>query len=635
MSDRAEAQTSAAEAERRAREALASRAKRLDLRSLGLTTLPEVVLQCSVLEELDVSHNAIARLPEDLDRLPQLRQLLLGFNRIEALPGSIVNLHRLRVLALEANGLTSVPAIVLNLSTLHELNLANNLLGELPESLSWLAQLRSLDVSHNRLTRLPAAIRSLPHLETLFLHGNPTLGLAEALVSPSKRERHNAKQIIESYFASHSARLREARLVVLSTEGTDTTALIAALLRRTATPPAESAHDIAVTAWPVHVSGERITLSVWDCSSSRLPSTLQRMLIARRSLYLLFVADSGPERQAEIEHLLQSIEMQAPQCPVILAHTQPSDPGESALDKLQALHPAIRAGVFLGSNANDNLDALREAIAHQVHDLGHLRESVPVIWLAVKQQLEQLSDNHIDAEQYGSICTDNGVVKDADQQTLASLLTELGVFLHFTESDRLRSLYVRKPDWIVAGMHLIFETARSAPQQSAEVDLDQLAHKAPTAAYPRDKLAYLLDVLKHFELAVEFEEQPGTYLISPALPARPSDSAEINAGTLCHEYRYAVIPEVLIARLIARTRVLHQHLAGARWRDGALLEWRGVRAQITFHTSDRCLRIAIAGTASIAQTLLGIIRMHLDSIHAALGAVREAQGARGLGVSTS
>ncbi|MGY8527487.1 leucine-rich repeat domain-containing protein [Paracidovorax citrulli] len=114
------------EAVQRIRDCHASSAAELDLRGLGLSTLPMALAELS-----------------------QLRVLRLGGNRLDALPSSIEALPALEVLELE-----------------------QNLLGELPPWFHRLKHLRVLSLSGNRLTAFPEAVFSLPRLATLWIDDN-------------------------------------------------------------------------------------------------------------------------------------------------------------------------------------------------------------------------------------------------------------------------------------------------------------------------------------------------------------------------------------------------------------------------------------------------------------------------------
>lgn len=99
--------------------------------------------------ELDLRDLGLSSLPPAIGMLDQLRTLRLGGNRFDAVPPVISRLTQLRVLGLE-----------------------RNLLCDLPGWLGGLTQLRVLSVSHNRLVSWPDFVAGLPHLALLWIEHN-------------------------------------------------------------------------------------------------------------------------------------------------------------------------------------------------------------------------------------------------------------------------------------------------------------------------------------------------------------------------------------------------------------------------------------------------------------------------------
>lgn len=99
--------------------------------------------------ELDLRDLGLSSLPAAIGALRQLQTLRLGGNRFDAVPPTIAHLKQLRVLGLE-----------------------RNVLCDLPRWIGGLTQLRVLSVSHNRLTSWPHFVADLPHLAFLWIEDN-------------------------------------------------------------------------------------------------------------------------------------------------------------------------------------------------------------------------------------------------------------------------------------------------------------------------------------------------------------------------------------------------------------------------------------------------------------------------------
>ncbi|MGZ3420794.1 MAG: leucine-rich repeat domain-containing protein [Polyangiales bacterium] len=131
--------------------------------------LPEALTKAlrarSKVTALDLKNLGLATLPEELFRLKDLWQLSLAGNRLQTLPDQIAELRKLG-----------------------HLDLSGNELAELPEAIGALSSLTWLGVSQNRLRALPAAIGKLRALKYLFAEGNQIASLPDMKRMTALRE---------------------------------------------------------------------------------------------------------------------------------------------------------------------------------------------------------------------------------------------------------------------------------------------------------------------------------------------------------------------------------------------------------------------------------------------------------------
>ena len=184
------------EAQRRIARAAQRGEKTLWLKDLGLTELPEEILQIKdlsalyaqgnhleqlprwllsgqpLLEILNLSSNSLPEIPEWVGRFRELRQLRLYGNHFGELPPSLVSLRKLLILDIGMTDLPELPEWISQLTQLRRLGIGNLLLPELPAALARLRSLGTLDASGNRLTDLPDWLADLPRLDHLYLSGN-------------------------------------------------------------------------------------------------------------------------------------------------------------------------------------------------------------------------------------------------------------------------------------------------------------------------------------------------------------------------------------------------------------------------------------------------------------------------------
>lgn len=152
----------------------------LTLTDNHLETVPEVFLNLSNLQSLDLSRNEIRVLElEPFRTLRTLEVLNLSANSLIKIDsGSFSGLSNLKCLDLSRNNLITIDDQALTpLTFLQYLNLSNNRLEVLDEAcFSSLIMLQQLDVSWNRLARVAPGSLQLPSLSRLLLAGNPQLG---------------------------------------------------------------------------------------------------------------------------------------------------------------------------------------------------------------------------------------------------------------------------------------------------------------------------------------------------------------------------------------------------------------------------------------------------------------------------
>lgn len=172
--------------------------RKLTLRGIGMTHIPDSLCEMSELAELNLSFNSITALPHDIGRLRNLSKICLDCNPgLAELPEALLGMPSLTSLDLDAtsclpnlpdwfSGLRlerlSLSAVrlgepapidrILGIITLRRLKLEGSRLQCLPDSVSLLSDLRWLYIGYNQLQDLPASLAECSRLARLSIVSN-------------------------------------------------------------------------------------------------------------------------------------------------------------------------------------------------------------------------------------------------------------------------------------------------------------------------------------------------------------------------------------------------------------------------------------------------------------------------------
>ena len=262
------------------------------------------------------------------------------------------------------------------------------------------------------------------------------------------------------------------------------------------------------------------------------------------------------------------------------------------------------------------VDALRAAILREIDTLPGLRDVFPTAWFAIKDQLSAMPENSLTFDRHRALCEDAGENDHDAQNTLAGLLHSLGIALNYRDDPRLHDLNVLNPRWVTDGVYKILNHEIVA-RQKGELAVDDIGAILDSHSYPRERHAFLLELMRKFELCFRFADDDERYLIPQLLPKEQPDAAGAFHGIDClsFEYHYpTLVPEGLLPRFIVRTYVLSAE--EPRWRSGVIVSFEDCRALVVADPVDRRVRIRIEGPVASRGRLLAVIRNDFDRIHA-------------------
>jgi len=413
--------------------------------------------------------------------------------------------------------------------------------------------------------------------------------------------------------------LNEAKLLLLGWGGVGKTSLVNRLVYQRFNPSESRTEGIKVTSWPIVLSNdERVRLNVWDFGGQEIMHATHQFFLTVRSLYLVVLSGRAGSAGADADYWLQIVGSFAPDSPVIVALNQiVKDPFDLDEVSLRQKFPNIRAFVRTDCAVGDKglgIDELLRAISDETDKLSGLRANFPAAWFEIKNRLAVMGESYITFERYREICANFGETDYQAQEQLADYLHSLGIALNYREDPRLRDTHVLNPHWVTEGIYAILNS-RLVAERNGEVTVSDLAAILDHSQYPPERHAFLLDLMRRFELCFPYSDEPDKYLVADLLPKQQPDEvvAFPTEGSLRFEYRYPVLPEGLLPRFIVRS---HVHSTGLpRWRNGALLRWEQNDALVQADSASRRVGILVTGPAEGKRRLLAVIRSDFEHIH--------------------
>ena len=619
-------------------------ATNLNLSGLGLTTLPSGIGRLTSLTRLYLFDNQLTALRSEIGHLTCLTELYLHSNELTALPPEIGRLTTLTELWLHPNKLKALPREIGRLASLTTLYLQDNKLTELPPEIGRLGKLTILALSGNRLTELPLALRDLTALRELYLHGNDALGLPPEVLGPTRIEvqRPAGKKaaappdILDYYFRRRGEakrRLNEAKLLLVGQGGVGKTSLVRFLVEnKKATPGEEATEGIDITTWQVasKIEKETIRLNVWDFGGQEIMHATHQFFLTRRSLYLLVLDARKGENEGNIHYWLRIIQSYAGDSPVVVVTNQCDGVSDLDLDerRLRFDYPNIQGFVKTSCTTGRGIEKLREMIASQVNDLPHVFDELPQSYFTIKSELASRakSRNFLDVRDYLRLCEDNTVTDEAEQQRLLRFLHDLGTVLNYNDPHdpyRLRDTHILNAKWVTDGVYSIVNHAK-LKQDHGVLDCDALGDILVDAkAYPPDRRAFIVDMMRRFDLCFDFPDSNRRRVLIPELLPKnePKGLPWEAKEALRFEYHYKVLPGGLLPRFIVRAN----HLLGKPpiyWRSGVELSVENCRALIRGDTQlGRVFITIIEGARAVPgqrRRALSVVRDHLRAIHATI-----------------
>ena len=511
-----------------------------------LEELPPELGRLMSLEDLWLDGNRLTWLPQEIGRLGNLTQLRLIGNELTSLPPEIGQLRRLEILQLDGNQLGQLPTSIGELAALSELSCANNLLTGLPPTVSSLDELRELLLDGNQIAALPLELGQLKRLRVLSLDDNRLTRLPRELAHLLRRSLASLSlqrnpladplpQLVSrgpvalaSYLEGmvEEVELLEAKVLLVGEGKVGKSSVLAAIQGRPFMPNRPATHAIDVQEMHVQEmhKDDGLLLRFWDFGGQSVYRVSNQFFYSSRALFLLVWNARAAEDSRDVVGWLRRIRARIGEyAQVVLVGTHADAPGAGPLDPSQL--PSELAGMVRGSYLLDNCSGkgvpeLKRAIIDHAKSLEHLGTRLPAEWAAVRTEVaaRAASVPVLSRHDYLSICEQHGVVDADAQETLATLMHDLGQVIYHGHIAGLRDTLVLDPEWLAKAIGAIL-TDKPTRTAAGVLDHARLPKIWGTRknAYAPTHHAYLLRLMEEFDISWRLEDGAHS-LIAPLVP---------------------------------------------------------------------------------------------------------------------
>ncbi|MCV6636977.1 COR domain-containing protein, partial [Candidatus Albibeggiatoa sp. nov. NOAA] len=521
------------------------------------------------------------------------------------------------------------------LTALTYLNLYNNQLGDV-SPLAALTKLTTLDLCNNK------SVQSLKSLLPLIEQGlevttnqsaNTGLIIADCpITEPPQEIIEQGNAAILDYFkqieqqGEETTQLYEAKMIIVGEGGAGKTTLMEKLFNPDYEVPQPSDSTLGIVvregwSFPLEDNPDiTFKANIWDFGGQEIQYMTHQFFLTPSALYVL-VSDNRKQNTRfpywfKIIRLLS--EEQGHYSPVIVMpnNKEYKSGGDFDLPTYQKNYAELdiqQQTVDLSKN-DERFKWLRKLIQQQLTKLRHVGNPLPQKWKPIREQLQQLNENHICFKQYQDICQQHGIHEKQSQLTLSGYLHKLGSILHFQNDVQLRNFIILKPQWAVDAVYSILkdETVKQQNGYFTSEYLDEVWDQYDCAE--QQNLLNLMSA-KNFEICYPLETEG--YIAPQLLPETAPNYTEWDLQeSLNFRFQYSFMPEGIVTRLIVRLhQLIHQQLV---WRKGVILADHHCQAQVIEQESRSGLNvidIAVRGNPNERKYLLSKICDEIRAIH--------------------
>ena len=435
--------------------------------------------------------------------------------------------------------------------------------------------------------------------------------------------------------------LYEAKLVMIGNGEVGKSSIRTKLMDRNAELPKLSTHGIDTFEWTIKIKHEQenidFKLNVWDFGGQGEYRSIQQFFCTRNSIYIYVTsyddeAINNKDEYVGFDYWYPFVQAygyneDTHQFSPLLHVRNKKDKIVLPIDEkvFKDLYPDIYSEYLqVSCTTLENIDRLEEVIKiilpYASNDM--FSREYPTSWMLVKEELEIMRKktyNYISLSEYHEICHKHNLDLEAAAIWLKEL-DNIGTVIYFGRIKSLENLVILNPEWLKEAAYRVLKKQTIRKNYGEFKDFSEVWKGG---SFPKELHPQLEELMLSFEICYRSRDERNkpTYYVPSLFPSRTDEEKNVFDEIIEeHEidgflYKFILkydlyMPAGLLHKLIVRHNKETQ--SQYRWRDCAILHYKGTYAEIVENWKEKQLEFKIKGKSP--EGLFRFIKKAIDKI---------------------
>ncbi|MFK7772533.1 MAG: COR domain-containing protein [Saprospiraceae bacterium] len=415
------------------------------------------------------------------------------------------------------------------------------------------------------------------------------------------------------------SRINEAKLIFVGNGRVGKTSLTKRLVSNDFDPKEESTHGIRIEKWPLKLEdGRTVQVNIWDFGGQEIYHNTHRFFLTNRALYILvwdmdsqIDAEENPEKEENFifDYWLENVSGLSEESPVLVVQNKMEEPATRGFDLTNLTEKKgwnVKETLSVSAAKGWNIDELRNSISKQLQNAPKLKNLIGYDlgegWSAVRKELETLAleQPYLKFDDYLRTC-DSHEISTENAGDLSRFLTDIGVIIHFPDNDILKEMVILDPRWTTKIIYrLLNEKIKEKKGEFKKSELKVNMKNSELEKFSKEfrfrderEIQIFLELMTKFEICFELPNERDSFIVPQFLSEEIQAFDWESKKAIKYGYQYDFLHKGIIARAIVK---LNKYaLDNTWWRNGLLIEKKGIKAKIEALPKQNEIRIEIIG----------------------------------------